>query len=116
VRLIGGIYWVLAADRLNQAQPQNPEDTQFVLELMRVVDTAKMENTGLFLEAADWERLLRMIPNVQQRQPPRMPEIRKLEQQSAFAPGARGPLTLVDGPTDASGEPETEAPPKPVLQ
>jgi hypothetical protein len=112
MRLIGGIYWVLAQDRLNQAQPQNPEDTTFVLDLMRVVDVAKFENTGIFLEAGDWERLIRMIPNAQPRQPPRMPEIRKLEQQSAFVPHQAGPLRLVDAPTDAAGEPTTEPPTK----
>jgi hypothetical protein len=121
MRLIGGIYWVLAADRLNQAQPANQEDTEFVLQLMREVDVAKMENTGIFIDAGDWERLLRMIPNVQQRQPPRMPEIKKLEQQSAFVPRATGALHLVDATgalhlVDGAGEPEAPSDVKPVSQ
>jgi hypothetical protein len=113
MRLIGGVYWVLAQDRLNQAQPQNPEDTAFVLDLMRVVDVAKFENVGIFLDAGDWERLVKMIPNAQQRQPPRMPEMRKLEQQTAFVPRPPGP-SVVPEPTEA-GEPSTDEPAKPII-
>ena len=122
------MYWVLGAERVTQAVPAGPSDAQFVLELSNEFEVARMENAFLWVEAADWDRLLRLIPA--ELRTPRAPPTydamekarKKIELKSPMIMRAGGvtedvteKLRLVDSAQDGAGEPETEAP-KPVLQ
>jgi hypothetical protein len=48
---------------------ENATDKRFVEDLVEVSELGRMENTTIFIEVADWKRLLSFIPDVQPRMP-----------------------------------------------
>jgi hypothetical protein len=93
MRLIA-IYWVLAADRLNQAVHSKPEEAQFILKLSQDIEVARYENAFIYVPVEDWDKLLRLVPEEQRtvRAAPKMPEMKKLELSTPFVPKSAGPV------------------------
>jgi hypothetical protein len=117
------MYWVLGAERVSQAVPAGPSDAQFVLDLANEFEVARMENAFLWVEASDWDRLLRLVPEELRtaRAPPTYDAMekarKKLELKTPMVMRGAGVTEDVTEKLrqDGAGEPETEAP-KPVLQ
>lgn len=91
------IYWVLAADRVNQSQHGSTEEAAFIMKLAQDIEVARMENAFIYVPVEDWDRLLRLVPEELRtvRSAPKMPEMKKLELKTPFAPRSGAPLTVV---------------------
>jgi hypothetical protein len=127
MRLVS-IYWVLAADRVNQAVVSGPSDAQFVAQLANEIEVARMENAFIWVEVNDWDRLLRLVPTELRtaRAPPNYDhmkaKMKELELKRPMIMRGSGPtedvtekLRLVDAVQDGAGEVETPTPVKPVM-
>lgn len=101
MRLVS-IYWVLAADRVAQAEGNNPDDAAFILKLAQDIDVARMENAFIWTSVEDWDRLLRLVPEARRevRPPPTMEAMqakrKALELKTPFSPRSGAPLTVVE--------------------